>query len=348
MNAEANNLREARSRIAACFEGRDEQGRLVQCRDALNLAGLGLTAEEIEARFTVPDRGLGEIGFGDLVFLRYLDLTSNHLERLPRGVERFDRLVWLGLNFNQITSLTAGAGRWPELKRLYLRGNKLVTLPEVSAEWESLEELDLFGNEPLESLPHAAVRKVMERLSRAGSLEVVIAGTDVWERSQKAGIKAESDGRITREILEWLLEQPHRPEAQPDPKLEAFDTLAWLLPKVEGDRGLSVAKAMARLGLENSEWFSALESPEAMYQKEWFSAMRVQLDRAMGEGAADLPDTGVWCAWYGSRLHQHLLALQRQRKQFNALQNEVDEAMDSGADAVREAAKTSTGKARRA
>ena len=126
-------LSKARFRIADCFDGRDERGRLVQRRDSLNLAGLGLTAEEIEERFRAEEPGLGEIGFADLEHLRYLDLTSNKLDRLPRGTERMPGLLWLGLNFNKIEKLTSGAGEWKELRRLYVRGNNLTTLPEAVA-----------------------------------------------------------------------------------------------------------------------------------------------------------------------------------------------------------------------
>lgn len=145
------NLLEARRRIAACLM-LDGQGNLVQRQDHLNLAGLGLTTEELVQAFDPQERGLPSISLADLVHLRYLDLTGNELDELPRCVCAMTGLVWLGLNFNQLTALPEEINQLANLKRLYVRGNRLATLPDTIGDLRGLVELDLNGN-ILEDLP---------------------------------------------------------------------------------------------------------------------------------------------------------------------------------------------------
>ena len=139
-------LRTAHARIADCLQ-RDSDGGLVQRRDSLNLAGLGLTDKALATRFDPGERGLPEIGLADLPHLRYLDLTGNDLTRLPDCVLGFTELVWLGLNFNRISALPEGLGRLRKLRRFYLRGNGLRQLPADFGEMVSLVDLDLTGCE---------------------------------------------------------------------------------------------------------------------------------------------------------------------------------------------------------
>lgn len=147
----------ARERIAACLM-LDAQGNLVQRQDHLNLAGLGLTTEELMEAFDPPkERGLPRVSFADLVHLRYLDLTKNALAELPECVCEMTALEWLGVNFNRLGALPDEIGRLSKLKRLYLRRNLLKTLPAGIGELEALEEFDLNGNQ-VEELPGAFVR----------------------------------------------------------------------------------------------------------------------------------------------------------------------------------------------
>ena len=151
-------LETAHARIADCLQ-LDGQGRLVQRRDHLNLAGLGLTDAELTARFVPEERGLPEISLASLPHLHYLDLTGNQLAELPDCVTGFKGLVWLGLNFNRLTHLD-GLGRLTNLQRLYLRGNALTRLPDGAGNLRNLVELDLTGN--AFSRPDGALLRLLE------------------------------------------------------------------------------------------------------------------------------------------------------------------------------------------
>jgi Leucine rich repeat len=295
------------TRIADCFEGRDSFGRLVQRRDALNLAGLGLSAEQVEGRFIVEERGLEEIGFEDLLHLRYLDLTGNQLERLPRGIGQFGRLQWLGLNFNRIASLSAGD--WPELRCLYLRGNALRTLPEKASGWGQLVELDLFGNEPLASLPLGLVQYLLKRTAEQERKHVVLGKTALWDRMQKAGLEGEAEEAVTREMLQWITKQGHQPEVE-EPPSEEVDIAEWLRDRVRVDGGLQLARALAGLGLEDRQWFAVLEDPAALVRRPWTADEIAFVDSAM-EKASDgsrrnTREGQLWETWYAAGLSEIL------------------------------------------
>ena len=301
----------ARERIADCFEGRDSSGRLVQRRDALNLAGLGLTVGEVEGRFTVEERGLGEIGFEDLLHLRYLDLTGNQLERLPRGMGRFARLQWLGLNFNRIRSLSGGVGDWPELRCLYLRGNSLRTLPEKAAGWGKLVELDLFGNEPLVSLPPGLVRHFLGMVSDKESGYVVLGKTALWDRMQKAGLKGKAEVSSTPEMLEWIGKQEHLPETWMDEDpYHDFDVVHWLGERMEGAGSLRIAQALARLGLDDREWLPMIEDPALLPRRVWKPEELRSVEAALEVEGSSVEKPGLWEAWYAAGLE---LAVEAER-----------------------------------
>ena len=167
-------LKTARVRIADCLQ-LDEQGRLVQRRDHLNLSGLDLTDAELTARFDPRERGLPEISLADLPYLRYLDLTGNQLTELPECVPGCTGLVWLGLNFNWLRKLPEQIGALVNLQRLYLRGNGLTELPASLGNLGALLELDLTGCE-IARLPSA--------LGRLGKWSVAV-GEFLYHRSDR-------------------------------------------------------------------------------------------------------------------------------------------------------------------
>lgn len=181
-------LQTARQRIADCLQ-LDEQGRLVQRRDYLNLAGLGLTDADLAAPFTPGERGLPEISLASLPHLRYLDLTGNQLTALPECVTGFTDLVWLGLNFNQLEALPESIGALAKLQRLYLRGNALAALPEGVGNLKALLELDLTGCQ-LARLPAAMGR--LEALEHI-ALEEAVLSPDLraaWKEKGWASLRA--------------------------------------------------------------------------------------------------------------------------------------------------------------
>ena len=295
----------ARERIADCFEGRDGQGRLVQRRDALNLAGLGLAVEDLEGRFVVEERGLGEIGFEDLLHLRYLDLTGNQLERLPRGMGRFTRLQWLGLNFNRIASLSAGVGDWPELRCLYLRGNALRTLPEKASGWGQLVELDLFGNEPLASLPPGLVQYLRKRTPEQERRHVVLGKTALWDRMQDAGLKGEAKAAITAEMLRWIATQEHQPEPQGgEVSDEGNDGSDWLPKLVDKYGGVRIARALALLGLKDREWLAVAEDHRVLLVRAPSLEVRKTVSLAVESSRFSGGGGSLWEEWYAAGLDQ--------------------------------------------
>ena len=172
-------MQTAQARIADCLQ-LDEQGRLVQRRDYLNLSGLDLTDAELTARFDPHERELPQISLADLPYLRYLDLTGNQLTELPACVLAFPGLVWLGLNFNRLRQLPEQIGALVNLQRLYLRGNGLTELPASLGNLGTLLELDLTGCE-IARLPSA--------LGRLGQLEHIALEEKALAADQRAAWK---------------------------------------------------------------------------------------------------------------------------------------------------------------
>jgi len=353
----------------------DEQGRLIQRRDALNLAGLGLTAEEIEERFVwngdpepkrrlgksplerakeffggspenEPERRLGEIGFEDLVHLRYLDLTSNELERLPRGTRGFGQLRWLGLNFNQLTSIAAEAGDWKDLQRLYLRKNQLRTLPESVATWTKLEEVDLAENKGLTSLPPAWLEALTQRRSDGSdALEIVIEleGSGLANAFGKAGTrltrKALGDAAVQRS---WR-EMRHDPEPELDwpsapPPRPPAPTLAEVLAWLRGMKEEAFADGLASLGLGDTRWMPLLEDPMAPVRRPWERAdmllVQAEVDRVRDLGTGMRVSHPLWRAWYATGLRRTREA--EERRHIGTTGGDVAGATSAASEAVEE------------
>jgi len=293
-------LAEARRRIADCFHGRDRQGRLIQRRDALNLAGLGLTAEQVEERFDFGERGLGNVGFEDLIHLRYLDLTSNQLTRLPRGTGGFSKLRWLGLNFNRLGSIADEAGDWTDLERLYLRGNSLETLPEAVATWPRLVEVDLTGNESLKSLPPAWLDALAQRnASQDGASPIVVelagSGLDLEYRRQTKS-KLTRDNFHEKPVREWLRKRAHTPEKPslrpprpPDPILLKDLPVPWTPD--------GLAHALVRLSREEAQWLRLMESPERLPGTVFSPDEAKALEAALAR-QEEASGHALWKAWF--------------------------------------------------
>jgi GTPase SAR1 family protein len=157
-------------------------GQLVQRRDHLNLANLGLTDTDLGTRFDPQERDLPEIGLADLPHLKYLDLTGNALTALPECVIGSADLVWLGLNFNHLTHLPETIGRLVNLQRLYLRGNALTELPIGMGSLRGLIELDLTG---------CAIGRLPSSMAHLGILEHLALHDRALEPDQRAAWKGE-------------------------------------------------------------------------------------------------------------------------------------------------------------
>lgn len=164
----SSNIETAQARIADCLQ-LDAAGNLVQRRDHLNLAGLGLTDADLSRAFDFPERGLRGVSLADLPHLKYLDLAGNALTELPQCVAGFTELVWLGLNFNWLMALPP-IGALKKLQRLYLRDNGLSQLPDDVGELTQLVELDLHGNR-IHALPSSMIR-LLDARRTAGLLHL--------------------------------------------------------------------------------------------------------------------------------------------------------------------------------
>lgn len=334
MSAPNSPLDEARRRIADCFHGRDEQGRLIQRRDALNLAGLGLTAEEIEERFdgdvyADSERGLGEIGFEDLIHLRYLDLTSNKLERLPRGTRGFGQLRWLGLNFNKLASIASEAGDWKDLQRLYLRKNQLRTLPESVATWTKLEEVDLAENKGLTSLPPAWLEALTQRRSdgsEAPEIVIELEGSGLANAFEKEkGTKLTRDNFHEAAVQAWLRTVKHRPEnvlrdfpsllrmkSKGDVTTKSAEEVPVIVTDYEIIKRIrewgeeATANAIASLAFRDRDWLSVVEVPSkvgmALSEPADLGEIDAEVRRMKRADQAPAFVHPLWRAWYATGL----------------------------------------------
>ncbi len=90
--------------------------------------------------------------FGNLLYLKEINLCNNKLKNLPESFGNLVNLEILHLKRNNLKSLPVSFNNLKNLKILHLNKNQFVRLPQFFSDLASLEEINLAGNH-LESLP---------------------------------------------------------------------------------------------------------------------------------------------------------------------------------------------------
>ncbi len=75
-----------------------------------------------------------------------LDLSSNKLTDLPKGIGKLQNLIILDLSHNQLTKLSRDIGKLQNLEVLSLNHNQLIKLPKRIGQLQNLEVLSLSYN----------------------------------------------------------------------------------------------------------------------------------------------------------------------------------------------------------
>lgn len=84
--------------------------------------------------------------------LKYLGLSYNNINKLPDQFNALNSLENLNLRYNQLTEIPPSIGALKNLKVLDLKHNKITSLPHPIGKLSSLEVLNLHGNQ-LETIP---------------------------------------------------------------------------------------------------------------------------------------------------------------------------------------------------
>lgn len=79
-------------------------------------------------------------------YLLELDLTSNHLTRLPADLHELKCLRALRVKYNKIPEFPAVCFRLEHCMILDLAGNQIATIPDDIVNLRALRELDVSGN----------------------------------------------------------------------------------------------------------------------------------------------------------------------------------------------------------
>ena len=110
------------------------QGRIREalCSNRLELRNL--------APLTLPD------SLGELIELRYLDISGNALAAVPESVRQLTNLETLLIHYNHLTALPDWLGQLTRLRQLYCGNNRLTILPQSLRQLVHLRELDLSHN----------------------------------------------------------------------------------------------------------------------------------------------------------------------------------------------------------
>ncbi|MDC0143688.1 hypothetical protein OAK45_04045 [Verrucomicrobia bacterium] len=87
----------------------------------------------------------GELTNADLGKVTELNLISNELTEVPKGLEKLTKLTWLGLGFNQLTDVK-GLENLTQLEDLYLGGNPDLTKAQIAELKKALPKCEIRSN----------------------------------------------------------------------------------------------------------------------------------------------------------------------------------------------------------
>lgn len=151
---------EARRKIKATSSSRTERAK------EITLKNLNLT--------TLPSFFLATFQFRNV--LKYLTISHNAIEAIPREIGNLASLTFLDLSSNKLSSLPIELENLKNLKQLYLTGNKFKTIP--SQVW-NLTNLDTFN------ASENQIEKLSSEIEKLVNLTVLNLGKNLLKKLPK-------------------------------------------------------------------------------------------------------------------------------------------------------------------
>ena len=102
-----------------------------------------VVTEKMEVKEEVVEK---DTSFSGVFNRNEVNLSSEDLTELPKGLINNSSMEILNLSYNQIETLPSQIQNWKSLKILDLEYNKMRSLPAEIGKLKNLEELDISGN----------------------------------------------------------------------------------------------------------------------------------------------------------------------------------------------------------